>query len=541
MTIATVLFVVMVAGCGEPAAPEPAEPIAKEIRIGRPYDATTFDPANANDDGSYDILRMMGEGLVRNVGGKILPGIAERWEESEDGLEYTFYLRESTWSDGTPLDAHDFVYSYLRLLAPENAFNNAESALIFKNAERYMNGECEASEVGVTAVDDHILKIRLEKASLETLPQLASWAFFPVKKEAVEAAGAAYGSEAANILTNGPFNLVEWTHEAQMVLEKNKVYWNADEVKLTKITAIVGATGETAVDMMLAGELDFCTTNDYAQMTALKEAGFSITPYSSGYQFVHLNSKGSSEETGRFMANANFRKALNLAVSRKAIVTSVFTGAEAATRITAPDVAGVSGRFCEEYPFEGWPAEGDPDKAKACLQQALTELGATLEDVPTLSMLCFESQRSMTVLQAIQDMILNTLGIKCEIDPQPIQQMIAKAYSGDWDMWWGGKTVGSLDWASSDGWGGDFVPPAAGPYVYGWHNEEYAKLVEEIETARDIKVRKDTLFEMEKILCDDPPTILVGWTQDYACCKPGLVGIDVRGNYANLIYADLTK
>jgi len=540
LVLAAMLLAGVLAACSKPEEPE-TKPVAKEIRIGRSYDITTLDPGNATDDGSYDVLRMIGEGLVRQVDGEILPGVAERWEPSSDGLEYTFYLRkDAKWSDGTPLTAKDFEYSYLRLLNAENALSNAESAQMFKNGERYTKGECDASEVGIKAVDDYTLKLTLEKPSLATLSSLAGYTFFPVKKDAVEAAGLAYGSEADNIVTNGPFTCVEWAHESKFVLEKNQNYWNAGEIKLEKITGIIGATGETAVDMMLAGELDFVTTTDYAQMNRLKEEGFSITGYSSGYQFVHMNAKGRSDETARFMNNANFRKALNLAVNRKAIVTSIFTGASPATRITAPDTAGVDGLFVDEYPFQGWPEEGDPVKAKEALDLALQELGATLDDVPTLSMLCFESQRSMTVLQAVQDMILNTLGIECQIDPQPIQQMLAKATSGDWDMWWGGKTRGAMDWADSSGWAGDFDYRDEF-YVHGWANDEYVSLLDELEEAPDMKTRKDILFEMEKILVEDPPSILVGWVQDYACARDGLVGIKVLDGYANLIYADVTK
>lgn len=535
LMLVAVLVIGVVSGCKK----EPPAPVLKEIRIGRPYDITTLDPANANDDGSYDILRMAGEGLVRAVGGQILPGIAETWTVSGDGLEYTFNLRASTWSDGTPLTAQDFEYSFIRLMSPDGAFKNANAGFILKNGSRYFKRECEASEVGVKATGERTLKIQLEQASLETLARLARWPFFPVKKSAVEKAGAAYGSEAANILTNGPFTITEWAHESRVVLQKNAKYWNAGNIHLTKITGIVGATGETAVDMMKAGQLDFTTTTDYAQMKALKDTGFAVTPYSSGYQFVHLNSEGSTKQSNKFMANANFRNALNLAISRQAIVTSVFTGAAPATRITAPDVAGTNRLFVEEYPFKAWPAEGDPVQAKEYLQLALTELGATINNVPTLSMLCFESQRSMTVLQAVQDMILNVLGIKCKIDPQPIQQMIAKVYSGDWDMWWGGKSRGSLDWASIDGWGDDYDYTREANYIYGWYNDDYVALVNDLEAAKDLKTRKDILFEMEKILCSDPPSILIGWVETYACAKKELTGVNVLGGFANLIYADL--
>ncbi len=561
MGLVMMMLLAIAAGCSDTQQPDPdntgtpenngevtpdadaqPESAVKEITYGRPYDATTMDVHNANDDGSYEILQLIGEGLVRNKGGVIVPGIAESWDVSDDGTEYTFHLRESTWSDGTPLTAKDFEYTYLRIIDPTTAFKNAEQAYaLFDNAREYHLGTItDPAEVGVKAVDDKTLVITTPQPNIETLYTLARYPWYPVRQDYAEQHGMAYGAEADTIMTNGPFKLTEWLHEDRLVLEKNENYWDADIIKLTKITGIVGATAETGVDMMLSGTLDIMATTDYNQMASLQDAGMTVESYTSQYQFVYINASGKTDESGKFLTNANFRLALNYSINRKAIAEGVFTGSEPAYRITAPGTMGVNGLFQDEYPFEGYPVEGDPEKAKEYFDLAMQELGTTVDDIPELSMLCFDSQRSLTVLQAVQDMLLSTLGVKCYIDPQPIQQMLAKVSDGDYDLWWGGQSLGSVDWASPDSFLGnyDFRMPS---YTGTWRNEEFIQLYDIVRQTMDMKERKDALFEIEKILClQDPPFILVAWTQNYVVHVPELSGL-LLGNAYDMTYMDLNR
>jgi oligopeptide transport system substrate-binding protein len=533
----------LLAGCnGNPA--NSGETGAKEIRIGRAYDATTLDPHNGNDDGSYNIIKYLSEGLVRDKNGVIVPGVAESWEINEAGTEVVFKLRkDAKWSDGTALTAEDFRYSFMRLLDPNVGYNYSDSAFIFKNAEKYFNGECTADEVGIEVIDEYTLKIVRENPSIETLNELAATAFLPIRRDVAEQHGVAYGSEADKIMTNGAFTLTEWSHEAKMVLVKNENYWDKDSINLDKMIMVMGVSGETAVDMMLAGELDLIQTGDQLHVDTLTAEGFGATPFASGYQCIHMNSAGRNEETAKFMNNANFRRALNLTINRDAIIAAALKGCQATTRISAPTDMGVKDTMHKEYPYQGWPTGGDAAEAKKYFDLAMQELGTTAADVPELSMLCFDSAGTLTILQAAQDMLLNNLGIKCVIDPQPIQQMIGKAISGDWDFWYGGMTRGTMDWLSSgsvaDGFDSD---PAKDEYgTYNYCNEAFNALYRKAIATMDIKERKDLLFEMEKILVSDPATILLGWNRTYVVTKDGLTGLLISGSDSDYTYMDLAQ
>ena len=494
------------------------------LRIGHSYDASTLDPQEASDDGSYNIIVNLGEGLVKVSNGVISPGIAESWEVSEDKLTYTFHLRESVWSDGTPLTANDFVYAVERIVDPSSAFTQAESFYTIKNAEAAQLGEVPFEEVGVKALDDYTLEYTLENPSSTFLTSHAGYPFFPMNRAKCEAEGEAYGSEADKILTNGPYNCTEWAHESEFVLTKNPNYWNAENVKIEELRFIVGASGDVAKDMFLAGDLDVSDFSSLANIQLLQSM-LEYFSYSSTYYFSYLNCQGHNEEAGRFMGNANFRNALSYAIDRENILAVANTAATAAYRVEAPTTFTSDGQtWDEKYPFTGWSTKADPEKAQEYLAAALEELGATVDDIPVLKMLCFDSQGNLDKFQAMQDMLRQNLGIKTEITPQPIQQMIQMAYGGDFDFWLGGKPVYSPDWVYSFSSEYDYNNTSTTAHYV---NEEFVDLTNKADQAVTLEEREAVAFEMEKIFAADQPGLLLYWLTTYEMYVPGVKNITI--------------
>jgi oligopeptide transport system substrate-binding protein len=489
------------------------------LKVGWPYEPASMDPHNANEDAAYNALRMMVEGLVRNVNGEAVPGIASSWEASADNMEYTFHLRKSSFSDGSPVTARDFQYGFFRLIDPAKAFKKANSAFVIKNAEAYFKGKAKAEEVGITVKDDYTLKLTL---AVPTFPIVfADWPFSPMNKAFVEAKGAVYGSEAANLLTNGPYNLKTWQHDSKLILVKNEKYWNSAAISLAEIDAFINATGDTAVDMMLTKQLDLVELNNRNQVKVLQDKGFAVDSYASNYQFLHVNHKGKSEKTGKFLSNVNFRRALSYAVDRQALVGTVYTTSNPSTRLTAPNERGVKGKFNVEYPYAGLPATANPAKAKEYLALALKELGASASDMPTFTMLCFDSQGSLMALQAIQDMLKKTLGVTCVIDAQPIPSMIAKVYASDYDLWKGGSSLGQVDWL--DDVAKSYLSNAGAPYNF--KDAAFDALYKKASMATSWKERKDRMFDLEKFYCDNVVDLLLNWQQVFVVTDPKLDGL----------------
>lgn len=532
--LALVMAVLMLMASFSAVAEEP-----KVIRFGHSYDATTLDPQNCYDDGSYYVINNIVETLVVCRDKEIHPGVAETWEVSEDGLVYTFHLRQSNWSDGTPLTANDFVYAAKRVLDPTTAYENAYSFYSLKNGEAYNLGNCAFEDVGVKALDDYTLEYTLEYPSATAIYAFGGYAYAPMNQAACEKYGTAYGAEAENLLTNGPFTCTEWLHESKITIKKNPNYWNAENVKIDEVQYIIGASGQVAVDLFMAGDLDVGTFYDYDSIDTLTMLGMESTSRLSGYNFLHFNVAGGSEATAPFMSNANFRKAISAAISREDIMRVANVVAQPAHRITAPTLVVADGRGWEEaYPMQGWSTKAEPEKAKEYLNAALAEIGATLDQVPEIQMVCFDSQANMVKLQAVQDMIYQAIGVNCVISPQPIQQMFDMINNGQFDMWVGGKTLETPDWLGQVAYEYSDTPGAISRYDSAAFNELYSKA----ERTPSMEERNELMNEMEKIIVEEMLTLHLYWSEDYTIFVPGVTGIgDLDGYGPYFATADIVK
>ncbi len=514
----------------------------KTLTWARSYESTSLDPAESADDESNNIVSYLTEGLVRVVNGAVIPGIAESWESSEKGDVFTFHLRESVWSDGTSLNAQDFVYSFFRLIDPEQGHSQADSAFCVKNAEAYMAGEAAKEDVGYKAIDDYTIEVTFASAGLENLFLMADNGLRPVKQALVEELGEAYGSDADKLLGNGPMVMDSWLHESQMVLKRNENYWNKDAVQLEQLIGMCNISGDTAVEMMMTDMIDLAAFSDPTYYQQLYDLGFEGITYTNTDQFIQINGNGKTEASGRFLSNANFRRALSYAIDRTALVNTVMLGQTPAYRVIDPDAAGMNGKFVDEYPVETQiNVTADPAKAQEYLAKALEELGATAEDIPEFSMLCFDTQGNLTKLQAVQDMLLTNLGIHCAIDPQPIQQMIAKVYSSDFDFWTGGVSIGTVDAASPSGvfsyW--DVNDPDA---LFGYDNAEYAELLDKAQQATDYKTRLDAIAAIEKIFIDEMPSLLLTWQTQNVVYRSGYTITNVDSGFgADLAFVQVAE
>ena len=206
------------------------------LRLNLGADPLTLDPQlNSAADGGH-IINNTYEGLMREVDGEIVPGIAESYTVSEDGLVYTFKLRESKWSDGQPLTAKDFEFAWKRGVNPETASEYMylfESANIL-NAGEIGKGNKSIDELGVKALDDYTLEVTLSTPTEYFLQLVCFPTMMPVREDVVDNDGA-WAKDPAKIVSNGPFVLTEYKMGDQLVLSKNSNYWKAEDVTLEKI------------------------------------------------------------------------------------------------------------------------------------------------------------------------------------------------------------------------------------------------------------------------------------------------------------------
>ncbi|MGL6169392.1 MAG: peptide ABC transporter substrate-binding protein, partial [Fusobacteriaceae bacterium] len=199
-------------------------------------DPKTIDPQLTTAiDGSI-VSSNIFEGLyAEGDGGALSPAVAESVTISDDGTKYIFTLRkEAKWSDGKPVIAHDFVYSWKRAINPDTAAEYAYQLYYLKNAEKYYNGEVGAEEIGVKALDDNTLEVILENATPYFLSLTAFPTYFPLREDII-ANNPHWAHSPETYLGNGPFKLSAWNPKENLTLVPNENYWDRDKVKLDEL------------------------------------------------------------------------------------------------------------------------------------------------------------------------------------------------------------------------------------------------------------------------------------------------------------------
>ncbi|QYE99474.1 ABC transporter substrate-binding protein [Paraclostridium sordellii] len=230
-----------------------------EINTTSSSDISSMDTAKASDSTSFEAINNVMEGLVRvNLKNELIPGMAESWEKSSDAKTWTFKIRpDAKWSNGDPVTAHDFEYAFIRNLTPETACEYAYVMYDIKGAEDFNLGKTkDSSSVGVKAIDDHTLEVKLNRP-VNYFDQLMAFpVFFPVNQNVVEAYGDDYGTSKDNLVFNGPFVMDSWKIEDQYGLKKNEKYWDNKTVNLDKVNFKVVKDINAAVNLYETDEID---------------------------------------------------------------------------------------------------------------------------------------------------------------------------------------------------------------------------------------------------------------------------------------------
>src|SRR5215469_5247582 len=288
----------------------------------------TLDPQQAQGVTEHHIIMAMIEGLVApsiDDQSKVVPGMADRWEHNDDYSVWTFHIGEDRkWSNGDPVTAHDFVFSYERMLTASFGAQYAESLFILKGAKEYYKGKTrDFNNVGVKAIDDHSLRIELVGPTpyLLSLVQHDSW--LPVNPKAILKFGIvtrdSKWTHPGNYVANGPFIMKTWRPNDVIEVVRNPLYWDAANVKLNGINFYSIENSNTADRAFQAGQLhktDQVSLDKVPYYRRVHPELIRIDPYEGVYFYrINISRKG--------LDNPKVRLALNLAVDRDAIVKNI--------------------------------------------------------------------------------------------------------------------------------------------------------------------------------------------------------------------------
>lgn len=539
--LALVMAVAMVAGltaCGgskteAPAATDAAAEKILSVQIGP--DPETIDPAlNSASDGGCMILHSFECLLTVNEEGVLAPGQAETWETSEDGLVWTFHLRDGLkWSDGTDLTANDFVYSWKRVCDPELAAPYAETVLgMVDGYEEAVAGNIDA--LNVVATDDKTLVVTLANPC----PYFGSLAAFatlsPVQQATVEANGDAWAVNAETYVSNGSFYVTEWVPGSHIMMSKNPNYWNADAIKLDKIKFNLIEDSNAAYSAYQTGEVLLIKDVPTEEIPSFDgNAEFHVEPIIGTY-YLSLNTKVEPFD------NALVRKALSLAIDREYVANTIMQGTYSpAYNFMGPGWIDAAGeQFFDNanggVTYISDDYEANVEEAKRLLTEAGYPNG---EGLPVITYSTNPSGYHQAVAEYLQE-AWKQIGVTVEVEIVEWASFTPMRRDGDY-------------MAARNGWVGDYSDPSNmlellystnGNNDGKYNNPEFDAAIELSRTSTDEAARFEALHTAEDILMDEAACIPVAYYNDFWLQSEKITGTwHSAYGYWHLMYGDIAE
>jgi oligopeptide transport system substrate-binding protein len=452
-----------------------------------------LDPALVTAQATSRVAYALFEGLVIfDQEAKIQAGVAQRWEVSADGLDYTFHLRPNArWSNGDSVTAADFVYSWRRALLPETGAEYASQLYPIANAEAFNTGKIKDFEhVGVSAPDAHTLKVRLAHPTPYFLDLCAFSTFLPVHQRTVET-HSDWASKPSRFLGNGPYLLKEWRLFDRVRLVKNPFYWNAEAIALESIDVLPAARPNTAFNLYATGAADLMLDKGLAPTPLLgelrKRPDFHSAPFLATY-FVRFNAKRAPFSDNRV------RRAMSLVMDRKSVVEKITRGGEPPAESFVPP--GTGGGY---IPPVGAPR--DPELARKLLSDAGFPRGMGFPLVRYLYKGDSDLDRDIAV--EIQAVLLRELGIKMVLQPQEWTVYLALQGALDYDLC---RSSWVADYNDPNTFLNMFVS-GDGNNRTGWGNPNYDGLIAAAAAEPDPARRFEQFRQAERILVTDEAVV----------------------------------
>ena len=541
--LAVVLAAAMVLGlaaCGSSGGAEGSTGAAaggeKELKVQVGPNPETIDPAlNSAVDGGNMLLHAFECLLTVDQEGQLAPGCAETWESSEDGLTWTFHLRDGLkWSDGSDLTAEDFVYSWKRVCDPAVAAPYAETVLgMVKGYDKAIKGDLDA--LAVSAPDEKTLVVEM-KAPCTFFGSLAAFATLsPVQKATIEANGDAWATAPESYVSNGPFYMTEWEQGSHITFSKNPYYWNADAIKLDKLTFVLIEDANAAYSAYQTGEVSFIKdvpTEEIPSLTGNEE--FHVEPIIGTY-YLNLNCKKDA------FKDARVRKAFSLAIDRKYVAETIMQGTyTAAGNFMGPGWTDTDGSEFVENSNGGKPYI-DVDNYEANLEEVkklMADAGyPDGKGFPKISYTTNDSGYHKAVAEYLQQ-AWGQLGV--DLDVQIVE----------WSSFTPMRRDGEYDTARN-GWVGDYSDPSNmldllyssnGNNDGKYNNPDYDKAMDESRTTVDPAKRSAALHKAEDILMEDAGCVPVAYYNDFWLQSPKIKGMWHNAyGYWYFMYADIAE
>lgn len=461
------------------------------LRYNIGHDPQTLDTRKVRTLPDINVCRTFMDGLFRiDKEGIPRPALAQSYTVSDDKTVYTFSLRDAQWSNGEVITAHDFVYTWKSTLHPKFPSASAYHLYAIKNAEKVKLGHLPSSLLGVEAIDDKTLVVRLEKPTLSFVEMTAHPVYFPIHAK-IDKENPKWAQQVETYISSGPFTLSNWKHDFQITGTKNEKYWDQKAVQLDMIEMFM-VSEETEFSMYRANELDWAGS----PVSSLPIDAFDR--YQDSKEFRKLPFMGTHmlrvNTQHPLLQSQKIRKALSLALDRKAITEHVFSNTTTAAHRYLPDAFEVAGMT---------QLEGQ-EKCVDVFNEGLSELSLKKEQLPSLEIAYMAKEGNKRLAQAIQSQWSEQLGINISLRALDNNVFFSLMGSKQFDL-----AMGS--------WIADVNDPLNFLDVFrtknvltnntNWENAKYKELVEKARTSCSTDEKNTLVSASESILLEESPII----------------------------------
>jgi oligopeptide transport system substrate-binding protein len=495
------------------AAPALAQ---QTIAIGNGTEPETLDPHKATDVSSAEIIFQLFEGLVSyGPDAAIVPGVAERWERSADGLGYVFHLRDTArWSDGSPVTAEDFVYSFRRALDPKTGSSNALLLYPIRQAEAIASGkEKDFSKLGVRAKDPHTLEIDLRGPTPYFLELMAHHIAIPVPRRAIEQWGEQW-IQPGHLVGNGAFKLSEWVPQSKITVVKSATYWDATAVKLDSATFRPIENETPEFNAFRAGEIDVTYTLPIPQLPSIRQnmkedlqSGPLLASYFYSFNLTRPPFKG----------NVKLRQALSEAIDRDILTEKITAaGEKPAYSFTPPAI--------RDYtpPTLPWKDKSKEERL-AEARRLFAEAGYGTAKPLKFELLYNTLEQHKRIALAIIAMWKQAFGaaIEVKLRNEEFKVMLATERARQFEMVRMGWVA---DYDDVNSFADQMLSDAGPANRPGYANPDYDRLVHQGQVTLDTKERARLYEGAEAIMLRDSPVIPLYFYVTKRLVKPYVQG-----------------
>ncbi len=506
----------------------------------------SLDTNLATDGDSFEVIADCIDGLTQmDAEGAAIPAIAEDWDISEDGLTYTFHLRDAKWANGDPVTANDFVFAW-RL----GVETNEEYGYMFgdgvgnvKNADAIMAGEASSDTLGVAAQDDKTLVVELT-APVSYFPSLMSFpSFYPINEAFYSGlAAGTYGTSPETYLSNGAFVLESYTPgTASLSLKKNDTYWDADRVKLPGISYQVVGSSDNALTAFRSNTLDVVTINGSQVAAAEEDSELSskLKVTGAGYMWYLTFSQTDKNAQGGMLANTNLRLAISNAIDRESVVDNYVMDGSLATYTAVPPQFAASATSGEDFSADQKKfadyCSYNVAKAQEYLDAAKSELGVDSFEF-TMIYGNNEGDEVANVAQAIKSQVEENLpGVTLNLQPMTKAERLDKMQNDNYDV---ALTRWGPDYADPMTYMGMWVTNNANNYGF-WSNAEYDQIITDCTVGAyvtDYDARWDALYKGEELVMKEAVIAPLYTKSNANLITDGVSGIEFHPVALNRVY-----